>query len=427
MKDIPAILGGAKAVQHRLPSWPAITDELIGAVVNALKEGKMSETADFGYNLQLERAFKQCHGARYALAVNSGTAALDAAVFAAGVGPGDEVITSPLVPGYVVTTILHFSGIPVFADVDPKTGCLSPDEIEKHITPSTKAIMVVHLHGHPADMDPIMAIAAEHGLKVIEDCAHSQGSSYKGRKTGVLGHVSAFSLQSVKNLPCGEGGMVLTNDQEMYERATLVGQHPVRLKQCLKLERYRRYADTGLGWNHRIHLLSAAMGCVQMKNFDGMMELRRRNAEYISQAVNKLPGVRGTYVAPDCVHTYYAQPLTYHPEELAAQLPLDAFCRALTFEGVPGVSRVGPSVHQFAIFQDKEFFGKGWPWKYRHVGRERSYEGLSFPNMDALRASTFLIGLPGGFVTRDMRAIAEIVEAFRKVTSHADKIRKASA
>jgi hypothetical protein len=142
--------------------------------------------------------------------------------------------------------------------------------------------------------------------------------------------------------------------------------------------------------------------------------------------VNKLPGVRGTYVAPDCVHTYYAQMLTYRPEELSG-LPLDAFCRALTFEGVPGVSRVGPSVHQFAIFQDKEFFGKGWPWKYRHVGRERSYENLAFPNVDALRASTFLIGLPGGFVTRDMRAIAEIVEAFRKVTSHADKIRKASA
>ena len=424
MDKTPAILGGPKAVQHELPPWPIVTEEIIEAVVAALRQGKMSETADTGFNVELEEAFKRYHGCQYALAVNSGTAALDCAVFAAGVGPGDEVITSPLVPGYVVTPILHLNGIPVFADVDPKTGCLAPDEVEKHITKATRAIMVVHLNGHPADMDPIMEIAARHGLKVIEDCAHSQGSVYKGKKVGILGHVSAFSLQSVKNMPCGEGGMVLTNDQEVYERATFVAHHPARLKQCLTMEKYRRYVDTGLGWNYRIHLAAAAIGVVQMKHFDKIMALRRRNAEIINHELEALPGIGGTYVAPDCMHTYYAQLLTYNADELDG-LSLDAFRSALAAEGVRA-GMLGSSVHGYGIFQDREFYGKGCPWKCRFAQAERSYDNIQFPNLESMRPSTFYIGAGGGFVTENIAVIDEIVEAFRKVTANADKIREAT-
>jgi len=422
MNDTPAILGGPKAVRHEIPPWPTVTEEIIAAVTSALREGKMSETADTGFNVQLEDEFKHYHGARYALAVNSGTAALDAAVFAAGVGPGDEVIVSPLCPGYAVTPILHFNGIPVFADVDPKTACIAPDEIEKHITPTTKAIMVVHLNGHPADMDPIMAIADRHSLTVIEDCAHSQGSLYRGRKAGVLGHISGFSLQSVKNLACGEGGMVLTNDREMYERASLVGHHPARLDQCLQMEKYRRYLDTGLGWNYRIHMLAAAIGVVQMKHFDEVMELRRRNADHINRALETVPGIGGTYVAPGCVHTYYGQMLTFDSEELCG-LSLDALTGALRAEGIPGVFALGPAVDGCGIFRDREFYGKGCPWTCPYAGRERTYDDLDLPNARSVRASSFMIGCPGGFVTEDSGTIDEIVHAFRKVTANADNIR----
>ena len=425
MSNTPAILGGPKAVQHALPIWPTVTEEIVEAVVAALRQGKMSETADGPYNLQLENAFKEYHGCEYAMAVNSGTAALDSAVFAAGVEPGDEVITSPLVPGYAVTPILHLNAIPVFADVDPRTGCISPDEIGRHITTSTKAIMVVHLNGHPADMDPIMAIAQRHGLRVIEDCAHSQGSVYKGRKAGVLGHVSAFSLQSVKNMPCGEGGMVLTNDREMYERATLVAHHPARLKQCLEMEKYMRYCHTGLGWNYRIHLLSAAIGVAQMKSFDQTMGLRRQNADRINDAMDAIPGLGRTYVAPGCVHTYYGQVLTYDADELAG-LALDPFLAALRAEGVV-CSRIGPPVHEYGIFQDKAFYGRGCPWTCPHAGSERSYDALQFPNVDSLRASGFMVGPAGGFVTDNVRVIDEIIEAFRKVAAHAERIREARA
>jgi dTDP-4-amino-4,6-dideoxygalactose transaminase len=423
MDKMPAILGGPRAIQHGLPPWPVVTEEIIQAVVNALRQGKMSETTDTGLNVELEEAFKRYHDCRYALAVNSGTAALDCAVFAAGVGPGDEVITSPLAPGYVVTPILHLNGIPVFADVDPRTGCLAPDEIEKHITKATKAIMVVHLNGHPADMDPIMEIAARHGLKVIEDCAHSQGSVYRGRKAGVLGHVSAFSLQSVKNMPCGEGGVVLTNDLEMYERATVVAHHPARLRQCLTMETYRRYLDTGLGWNYRIHLAAAAIGVVQMKHFDDVMALRRRNAEIINQELEPLRGVSGTYVAPDCVHTYYSQMLSYDAEELDG-LPLDAFLRALGAEGVR-VRAIESPVHEYGIFQDKEFYGKGCPWKCQFAQTERSYDNIHLPRIEAMRSSAFYIGIGGGFVTENVDVIREVAEAFRKVVNNASKIREA--
>ena len=423
--EAPAILGGRPAVKCRLPTWPIVTDEVIQAAIDALKEGTLSETADEGYNLELEGIFRQYHGSRYAMAVNSGTAALDAAVFAVGVGPGDEVITSPLCPGYVVTPILHFNGIPVFADVDPHTGCIDPSEIEKHITNASKAILVVHLQGHPANMEPIMEIAARHDLKIIEDCAHSQGSLYRGARVGTLGHISAFSLQSVKNLPCGEGGIVLTDDRSLYERATLVGHHPVRLQECLTMEHHRRYLDTGLGWNYRMHRVAAAIAVEQMAHFDEMMALRRNNADYINHALETLPGVGGTYVAADCVHTYYAQMLTYDAEQLDG-LPLAAFVQALQAEGVTGTGFLNAPVHTFGLFQDRQFYGKGCPWKCPHAAIERSYDKLAFPNAEHLRESAFLIGSPGGYVTQDLQVISEIADAFRKVTANATKIRQAS-
>jgi len=423
MSDLPAILGGEKAVRDPAPAWPPVDEPIIQAVVDALRQGRMSETTDMGYNLQLQDAFKQYHGVEHAMAVNGGTAALDAAVFAAGVGPGDEVITAPLCPGYVATPILHMNAIPVFVDVDVKTGCIDPAAIEQEVTEATRAIMVVHLNGHPADMDPIMQVAARHGLKVIEDCAHSQGSSYRGRKTGALGHISAFSLQSVKNLACGEGGMVLTDDREMYERASLVGHHPARLNECLQMDHYRRYLDTGLGWNYRIHMLAAAIGVLQMERFDETMALRRKNAERISQAMDSVPGVGGTYVAPDCTHTYYAQMLTYHPEELDG-LPMQRFFEALYAEGLDRLGGHGPPIHEYGIFQDREFYGKGCPWTCPHAATERSYGGLRFPAIDSLRASTFLVGFPGGFVTDDPGPVDQLIEAFHKVATYADRIRE---
>jgi len=424
VSDTPAILGGEKAVRDLAPLWPPVDEPIIQAVVDALREGRMSETTDMGYNLELEAAFKEYHGVEYAMAVNSGTAALDAAVFAAGVGPGDEVITAPLCPGYVATPILHMNAIPVFVDVDVRTGCIDPAAIEQEVTEATRAIAVVHLNGHPADMDPIMGIAGRHGLMVIEDCAHSQGSSYRGRKTGALGHISAFSLQSVKNLACGEGGMVLTDDSEMYERASLAGHHPARLNECLEMDRYRRYLDTGLGWNYRIHMLAAAIGVLQMGRFDETMALRRKNAERINQAMATVPGVDGTYVAPECTHTYYAQMLTYRAEELDG-LPMDRFIEALHAEGVDRVGGHGPPIHEFGIFRDREFYGKSCPWACPHAATERSYRELRFAAIDALRSSSFLLGFPGGLVTDDPGPVDQVVEAIQKVAAHAGQIRRA--
>lgn len=424
MSDLPAILGGEPAVRNRAPDWPPVDEPIIEAVVDALRQGRMSETTDTGYNLQLENAFKRTHGTEYAMAVNGGTAALDAAVFAAGVGPGDEVITAPFCPGYVATPILHMNAIPVFVDVDAKTGCIDPGAIEQEVTDATRAIMVVHLNGHPADMDPVMEIACRHGLVVIEDCAHSQGSMYKGRLTGTLGHIAAFSLQSVKNLACGEGGMVLTDDREMYERASLVGHHPARLNECLGMDKYRRYLATGLGWNYRIHMLAAAIGVLQMERFDEMMALRRKNAERISQAMDSVPGVGRTHVAPDCTHTYYAQMLTYDAKQLDG-LPMQGFFEALYAEGADRLGGHGPPIHEYGIFQDREFYGKGCPWACRHATTARSYGELRFPAVDALRASTFLVGFPGGYVTEDAAPVDQLIEAIHKVAAHADQIRAA--
>ena len=414
-----AILGGPKAVQAPAPPWPQGTEEIVEAVAGVLRGGSMSETWDRGQVLELEEQFKGYLGSRHAIAVASGTAALDSTIFAAGVEPGDEVITTPLVPGYVVTPILHLNAIPVFVDVDPRTLCIAPEAIEPAITPGTRAIMVVHVNGHPADMDPILEVAARHDLVVIEDCAHSQGSSYRGRPTGTIGQLGAVSLQSIKNLPCGEGGMVVTDDDELYERASLVGHHPVRLDQCLHMDRYRRYRQTGLGWNYRMHLLAAAIGLVQMRHFDAMMALRRRNAERISEGLTDVAGVTGTWVMPGCVHTYYAQNLFYEAGELGG-VPLGAFLEALRAEGVPAYG-IGDPVHEYPLFQDKVFYGKGCPWSCPYAHAERDYQHLSFPNVEAAVNRTFILGV-GGFVTEDTAFVEQIIEAFRKVTGQSSRI-----
>lgn len=420
MNERLAIRGGPPAVSAAHPVWPVVTEEIIAAVVGVLREGKLSEAADVGKIAELEGLFREAYGARYALAVGSGTAALDCCVWAAGVEPGDEVITTPLVPGYVVTPILHLNAIPVFSDVDPHTLCLDPAALEAAITPATKAILVVHLNGHPAEMDAINGVAARHGLRVIEDCAHSQGSLYHGRPTGTLGDLGAFSLQSVKNLACGEGGMVLTGDEELHERAQLVGHHPVRLDQCLQREEYRRYLDTGLGWNYRMHLLSAAIGVVQMRHLEETMALRRRNAEQINAAVAELPGLRGTYVAPGCLHTYYSQVLTLHPEEIGG-VSLARFLAAVRAEGVRAYPLECP-VHEFPLFQDRQFYGKGCPWECRHARGARSYQDLHFPGLETAIGQSFQIGLGGGFVTEDTAIADQYIEAFRKVTGNAEQI-----
>ena len=221
-----AIHGGPKAVTERAPVWPRFADDEIEAATWALNEARTKRdyiSASFGgEGLEaFERDFADFLDVKHVVSTNSGCAAIHVALMAAGVKAGDEVIVSPYTWGQTVSPILQTNAIPVFADIDPETFNLDPASVEARISPHTKAILVVHIFGGPAEMDGIMAVAERHGLKVVEDCAQADGASYQGKRVGAWGHLGAFSIGNGKNLAAGDGGLVTTDDRGLWELALL--------------------------------------------------------------------------------------------------------------------------------------------------------------------------------------------------------------
>ncbi len=257
--------------------WPIITREEEEAVLEVLRRGAMSGT---DVTMKFEEEFARWQGSRFALGFSSGTAAIHAAMYGCGVGVGDEVICPSLTYWASALPAFSLGATVVFAEVDPETLCIDPGDIEHRITDHTKAILVVHYLSHPADMDPIMEIARKHDLKVIEDVSHAQGGLYKGRKLGSIGHVGAMSLMSGKSLVAGEAGMLVTDDEEIYERAIAFG-HYERFGPDMKTPYLRKIWGLPLGgYKYRMHQLSSAVGRVQLRYYDERCREIRKAMNY---------------------------------------------------------------------------------------------------------------------------------------------------
>lgn len=250
-------------------SKPQFGDEELALVREVLESGVVAQGPKVA---QLEEAFAALCGTEYAVAVSSGTTALHLALLAHGIGPGDEVITSPFTFIASANSVLFTGAMPRFVDIRPDTFNIDPDQIEAAITPRTKAIMPVHLYGLMADMDPIMAIAERHGLAVIEDAAQAHGATYKRRKAGSFG-AGCFSLYATKNMTSAEGGMVTTDDPAIAEQVKLLRAHGSKV----------RYYHDILGYNFRLTDLHAAVGLAQLKKLDAFNAARQRNAEFLNQ------------------------------------------------------------------------------------------------------------------------------------------------
>ncbi len=243
-----------------------------------------------------EEEFAKYLGVKHVIAVSNGTTALDVALKAAGIKDGDEVITTPFTFIATANSILYQNAKPVFADIDPETYTLDPDSVMELLTPKTKAILVVHLYGHPADMDPLREIAEDHGLLLIEDAAQAHGAMYRGVKVGGIGDVSAFSFYPTKNMTTGEGGAVATNNDEIARKARLIRNHGQE----------RRYYHVMLGYNYRMTSIAAAIGRVQLRKLDSMNEARRRNAASLNNALSRINGLV-TPVEKDWAYHVYHQ------------------------------------------------------------------------------------------------------------------------
>jgi len=321
---------------------------------------------------KFEQAFASCCGSRYAVAVSSGTAALHLAALAAGFAPGDEVITSPITFVASANCVAYVGATPVFADIDPQTGCLAAEQILPRLTPATRGIIPVHFAGQPCDMGAISEIAGKHDLVVIEDAAHALGSSYTvdGRNfpTGCCAHsdMTIFSLHPVKHIAAGEGGVITTNSQKLYERLRLLRSHGI-VKDPDRLSRHEGpwyYEMQALGYNYRITDFQCALALSQLKKLDAFVARRRDIARAYTQAFQVEPAVDVLFQNPDTNSSFHIFVI------LARGVDRAALFAALRERGI-GVNVHYIPVHLQPYYRDKYGYSPGdYPLAeeyYRHA------------------------------------------------------------
>lgn len=414
-----AILGGPRAVSpdprdEELFRWPIVTSQDERAVLDVLREGKMSQ---WDITMEFEKEFAAWMGRKHALGYCNGTMALQAAMYAVGLGRGKELICPSLT--YWASALQAFSlgATVMFADVDPRSLCIDPADLPRRITPRTKAIMVVHYCGHPADMDAILPIARKHGLAVIEDVSHAHGTLYKGKKVGTFGDIAAMSMMSAKSFPVGEGGMLVTDRRDLYERAVAFS-HYERHGAELTLPELKPLGGLPFGGvKGRMNQTCAAMGRVQLKFYP------RRIAE-IQKAINRFwdllegtPGIRPHRPAKDSGSTmggWYNPVGLYVPEELGG-LSVEKFIEAVNAEGGRTGRSVNSPLHLHPVFNEADIYGDGKPTRIAFVPEDIRQPAGSLPVAEGIGQRAF--GIPY-FKHDRAKRIEQYARAYRKVAEN---------
>jgi perosamine synthetase len=361
-----AIDGGVPVRQTLLPYGRQSVDESdIAAVVRVLQSDWLTtgpKVAEF------EAAWAKRVGARHAVAVSSGTAALHAAVFAAGIGPGDEVIVPPMTFAASANCILYQGGIPVFADVQSDTLNVDSASVEKAITPRTQAIVVVDYAGQPADLGELGETAARHGLVLIEDAAHAVGATYRGRAIGSVSHLTTFSTHPVKHVTTGEGGLITTNDQSLAERMRWFRNHGITTDHRQRAEKGAWFYEmVALGYNYRLPDINCALGLSQLGKLDGWLDRRRAIAARYFEAFANLPAVQPLAVRPDRDPAWHIYPVLLDLACLRAD-------RSQVFAALRA-ENIGVNVHYIPVHWHPYYAQRGYQRRLCAVA-EDAYERL---------------------------------------------------
>jgi len=411
-----ALFGGPKTIQGPFKRYNSIGAEEVAAAKQVVESGVLSQylgcwDPDFygGPKVhEFERACEAYFGVKHAVTVNSWTSGLIAAVGAIGVEPGDEVIVSPWTMCASATAILHWNAIPVFADIEPETFCLDPKSVEAQISPYTKAIMAVDIFGHSANMDALMAIACKHGLKVITDAAQAPGAMVKGKYAGTLADVGGYSLNFHKHIHTGEGGILVTDDDEIAERLRLIRNHA----EAVVGDKGVTNLSNMLGYNFRLGEIECAIGIEQLKKLKGFVATRQRAAERLASGLQGLAGLRPPVVMPDCTHAYYVYAMVLDEELIG--VTRDRIYEALQAEGVH-VGKSYQNLHLLPMYQQKMAYGtKGFPWTSDICKRDVDYRKGICPVAEELQDNSYLsVGMCVYEFSKE--DIDLIVAAFRKV------------
>jgi dTDP-4-amino-4,6-dideoxygalactose transaminase len=342
---------GVEKSQKTVPntfSWPVFDESDVNAVTEVARSGAWGNPECSGLVEKFEKEFASYCGSKYAITCANGSVALRLALMAAGVRPGDEVIVPPYTFIATASVVIECNCVPVFVDIHPDTYNIDPVRIEEAITPRTKAIIPVHFAGLACDMDRIMAIAAKHNLTVIEDAAHAHGGSYKGKKLGTIGHAGSFSFQSSKNLNSGEGGLVVTNDEQLYDRIN-------SLRNVGRVKGGMWYEHHFLGCNYRITQFQAALLSSQLRRLEDQTARRDANGRYLTELLSNVQGVSPLVRHEDVdLHTYHLYMFRYASEFFNGMSKRD-FVARLIEEGVPSSGGYPYPLYKQEVFQQKNF------------------------------------------------------------------------
>ncbi len=420
-----AVRGGAPVISRAFEPFHSVGEEEAQAAAQVVRSGVLSAyigaRGDYFMGGSSVRAMEaqaaKYFGVKHAIAVNSWTSGLIAAVGALGLEPGDEVITTPWTMVASATAILHWNCIPVFADIDRDTFNIDPASIERQISPRTRAIMAVDIFGQSANIPALAAIAKRHKLKLISDTAQSPGARCGDAYAGTLADIGGYSLNYHKHIHCGEGGILVTNDDDLARRLCLIRNHAEAVVESDSAAELNGM----LGYNFRMGEIEAAITSLQLPKLAARVLSRQHAAAQLNAGLASLKGLRTPKVANGNTHVYYVYGLILDTAVLGVSR--QRIVEALKAEGVPGLMAGYQNVHLFPLFRNRIAYGtKGFPWTSDYVSRDVTYGPGSCPVAEELHDTSFM-GISLCMHEYHAEDVALIIEAFTKVWSQMDALR----
>ena len=403
-----ALLGGSKTKRKPFPIWPQYDDNERRALQEVL-ESRVWWRTPGTQTLEFEKEFARYHGARHGVAVTNGTAALEVAMAALGIGQDDEVIVPNFTFIATASAVLFANALPVLVDVDPATHCIDPALAEAAITPRTKAIIAVHMGGHPADLDRLQEIAKRHNIHLVEDSSHAHGSEWNGRKIGTFGTAATFSFQSSKLMTAGEGGIIVSNDDAFERQARSI-------HDCGRMPGEWFYSHFIYGSNYRLSEWQGAVLRVQLSRVEEQTKHRHRNGRLLDEQLRKIPGITPQKCDPRCTRNgQYAYIFVLDRKQFAG-ISTENFIAAMNAEGIPNQASY-PPLHEMDCFRNGEY-------RKRLSGVQatetHSFLQYSFPHTQ--RASWEAVWIPQFALLGDEEDMHEIAAAIGKIQRNAADI-----